>query len=70
MKEEDEKKKLVNRCVEVVHGHATKGTGRAKLLDFGTWFGQVRHGPCQGTGVLAQNFYFFFVFLIGGLCLG
>jgi len=48
--------KKVNRCVEVGHG-------RAKLLDFGTWFGQVRHGSCQGTGVLAQNFYFFFRFL-------
>jgi len=44
----------------VGHGRATIGTGRAGF--FGTWCGQVRHGPCQGSGVLGTNF-FFLVFL-------
>ena len=44
------KKKLGIWCVEVRHGRATTGTGRAKVLDVE---GFARHGvarPCQGSG--------------------
>jgi len=59
------KKKLGIWCVEVRHGRATTGTGRAKLLVFGVLVGQgmarpchCRHGPCQGSGSFDSNFFF------------
>ena len=67
---EKKEKKLGIWCVEVRHGRATTGTGRAKLLDFCGLEGMVRHDRATaGTGrakvlaVLAQIFFFFFVFL-------
>jgi len=54
MKEKDENK-LGIWVFGVGHSRATTGTGRAKLLDFGTWCGQVRHGrAAAGTAVPLQ----------------
>ena len=60
----EEGKKLGIWCVEVRHGRATTGTGRAKLLDFCGLEGMVRHGHATaGPGrakvlaVLAQFFF-------------
>ena len=68
MKGEEGKKKLGIWCVEVRHGRATTGTGRAKLLDICGLEGMVRHGRATtGTGrakvlaVLAQNFFLRFL---------
>ena len=48
---EKKEKKLGIWCVEVRHGRATIGTGRAKLLDFCGLEGMVRHGRAtEGTG--------------------
>jgi len=50
---------LVYGCIGVGHGRATVGTGRANLLDFGGWFGMVRHGPCHLSGIFRLNFFRF-----------
>ena len=55
---EKKEKKLGIWCVEVRHGRATTGTGRAKLLDFCGLEGMVRHGPCQGSGSFGSKFFF------------
>ena len=57
------KQKLGIWGVGVGHGRATTGTGRANLLEFLGLSGMVRHGPCQGSGILGSNFFFFSVFL-------
>jgi len=60
----EEGKKLGIWCVEVRHGRATTGTGRANLLDSCGLEGMVWHGRATaGTGrakvlaVLAQIFF-------------
>jgi len=51
-------------CVEVRHGRATTGTGRAKVLDFEGFARHgvarpchCRHGPCQASGSLGSIFF-------------
>ena len=44
-------KKLGIWVLEIRHGRATTGTGRAKLLELWLWSGMVRHGRATaGTG--------------------
>ena len=54
----EEEEKLVYSGLEVGHGRATLGTGRANFLWLPTFFSsktlarpcQIQHGPCQHSG--------------------
>jgi len=60
------KKKMVKEGLGTWHGRANIGTGRANLLEMGSfaWHSQARpclfrHGPCQGSGHPRLNFFSF-----------
>ena len=68
------KEKIRYIGLEVGHGRATTGTGRANLLEFGGWLGMWLHGRATaGTGrakLLAFQAQIFFVSSFSWIVLG